>query len=73
MSEPLTCISILGTNFDVPRDLHPYLKSLPWGVPDGGGSVAIEADPDTFRWLRHYVKHESLPEFLLKGGRNLVS
>lgn len=63
MSEPLTCVSVSGTNFDVPRSLLSHLKRLPWSVQTGGGSsVAIEADPDTFRWLLHYVKHESLPD-----------
>lgn len=60
----LTSISVSGTNFDVPRDLFLHLKSLPWCAQTGGGSsvVAIEADPDAFRWLLHYVRHKSLPD-----------
>jgi hypothetical protein len=59
----LTSIIVSGTNFDVPRDLFLHLKSLPWCAQTGGGSsVAIEADPDAFRWLLHYIRHKSLPD-----------
>ena len=63
MNKMVTSVSVSGTNFDVPHDLFLHLKSLPWSAQtDGGSSVAIEADPDAFRWLLHYVRHKSLPD-----------
>jgi hypothetical protein len=62
MSDSLTFVTVSGTNFHVPRDLFWHLKSLPWSAQNKGGGVAIEADPDAFRWLLHYMKHESLPD-----------
>lgn len=63
------CVNVSGTIFKVPDSLYAYLKELPSSNENendesknaANGVVTVNADPDTFRWLLYYVKHQSLP------------
>ena len=62
-----TRINVSGTTFQVPHSLFSYLKDLPWCSKhevkqSADGVVTLDADPNAFHWLLHFVQHQSLPD-----------
>ena len=63
-------VFVSGTKFRVPDALYVYLKDVPRSGNENdkssNGLVMVNADPDIFRFLLYYTKHQSLSTELLE-------
>lgn len=68
-------VFVSGTKFRVPDALYVYLKDVPHSGNENdkssNGVVMVNADPDIFRFLVYYTKHQSLSTKFLKSDENV--